>query len=35
MVTGDIHTPRIAIVEGAKVTGEVKMDVAAPSDTHK
>jgi len=25
----------IAIVEGAKVTGEVKMDVAAPSDTHK
>ena len=26
VVTGDIHTPRIAIVEGAKVTGEVKMD---------
>ena len=29
MVAGDIHTPRIAIVEGAKVTGEVKMDAAA------
>jgi cytoskeletal protein CcmA (bactofilin family) len=25
-VSGDIHTARIAIVEGAKVTGEVKMD---------
>jgi cytoskeletal protein CcmA (bactofilin family) len=25
-VEGDIHTARIAIVEGAKVTGEVKMD---------
>lgn len=28
-VAGDIYTPRIAIVEGAKVSGEVKMDVAA------
>jgi cytoskeletal protein CcmA (bactofilin family) len=27
-VAGDIHTARIAIVEGAKVTGEVKMDGA-------
>jgi len=27
-VAGDIHTPRIAIVEGAKVSGEVKMDAA-------
>ena len=29
VVAGDILTPRIAIVEGAKVSGEVKMDVAA------
>jgi cytoskeletal protein CcmA (bactofilin family) len=29
------HTPRIAIVEGAKVTGEVKMDMPAAGDTHK
>ena len=28
MVAGDILTPRISIVEGAKVTGEVKMDAA-------
>ena len=28
VVAGDIHTPRIAIVEGAKVSGEVKMDVS-------
>jgi cytoskeletal protein CcmA (bactofilin family) len=28
VVTGDIVTARIAIVEGAKVTGEVKMDPA-------
>jgi cytoskeletal protein CcmA (bactofilin family) len=27
LVTGDILTPRISIVEGARVTGEVKMDV--------
>jgi cytoskeletal protein CcmA (bactofilin family) len=26
VVNGDILTPRIAIVEGARVTGEVKMD---------
>ena len=26
MVEGDILTPRISIIEGAKVTGEVKMD---------
>jgi cytoskeletal protein CcmA (bactofilin family) len=25
-VTGDILTPRISIIEGARVTGEVKMD---------
>ena len=31
VVAGDIHTARIAIVEGAKVTGEVKMDGANPS----
>ena len=29
MVAGDILTPRISIIEGAKVTGEVKMDAAA------
>ena len=28
VVAGDIYTARIAIVEGAKVTGEVKMDGA-------
>lgn len=32
MVAGDILTPRISIVEGARVTGEVKMD---PSGTSK
>ena len=26
VVAGDIHTARIAIIEGAKVSGEVKMD---------
>src|SRR3954469_16999133 len=26
LVTGDIVTPRISIVEGARVTGEVRMD---------
>jgi cytoskeletal protein CcmA (bactofilin family) len=37
VVAGDILTPRIAIVEGAKVTGEVKMDTAETTagDTHK
>jgi cytoskeletal protein CcmA (bactofilin family) len=28
LVAGDILTPRIAIVEGARVSGEVKMDLA-------
>jgi cytoskeletal protein CcmA (bactofilin family) len=32
MVAGDILTPRISIVEGARVTGEVKMDGAAKAD---
>jgi cytoskeletal protein CcmA (bactofilin family) len=32
MVAGDILTPRISIVEGAKVTGEVKMDVGSQAD---
>lgn len=27
-VEGDIHAPRIAIVEGARISGEVKMDLA-------
>jgi len=37
VVAGDILTPRIAIVEGARVTGEVKMDTAETTagDTHK
>jgi cytoskeletal protein CcmA (bactofilin family) len=39
VVQGDIHTPRIAIVEGARVSGEVKMDgaavPAAEGDSHK
>ena len=30
IVAGDIHTGRIAIVEGAKVAGEVKIDVPKP-----
>jgi len=37
-VEGDIRTPRIAIIEGARVSGEVKMDLAAGavgSDTNK
>jgi cytoskeletal protein CcmA (bactofilin family) len=32
MVAGDILTPRISIVEGARITGEVKMDVKAASE---
>jgi cytoskeletal protein CcmA (bactofilin family) len=32
LVTGDILTPRISIVEGARVTGEVKMDPSAKGD---
>jgi cytoskeletal protein CcmA (bactofilin family) len=39
VVTGDILTPRIAIVEGARVSGEVKMDLAGSAtgtpDSHK
>ncbi|HEU5447687.1 MAG TPA: polymer-forming cytoskeletal protein [Acidimicrobiia bacterium] len=31
VVAGDIYTARIAIVEGAKVAGEVKMDVSKGS----
>ena len=33
MIEGDINTARIAIIEGARVTGEVRMDmnVAAPA----
>ena len=38
LVTGDILTPRISIVEGARVTGEVKMDLGkqpeAASSSH-
>jgi cytoskeletal protein CcmA (bactofilin family) len=32
MVEGDILTPRISIVEGARVSGEVKMDAATKPD---
>jgi cytoskeletal protein CcmA (bactofilin family) len=39
IVSGDILTPRIAIVEGARVTGEVKMDAVeaagAGADSHR
>ncbi len=40
VVAGDILTPRIAIVEGARVSGEVKMDMEqtaplAVLDSHK
>jgi cytoskeletal protein CcmA (bactofilin family) len=39
IVSGDILTPRIAIVEGARVTGEVKMDsseaAGAVADSHR
>jgi cytoskeletal protein CcmA (bactofilin family) len=38
VVAGDITTPRIAIVEGARVSGEVKMDssvVEVGADSHK
>ena len=37
VVNGDILTSRIAIVEGAKVSGEVKMDMTEKpaGDTHK
>jgi len=33
MVAGDIMTPRISIIEGARVTGEVKMDAANKAQT--
>jgi cytoskeletal protein CcmA (bactofilin family) len=32
MVAGDILTPRISIVEGARVTGEVKMDLGKATE---
>jgi cytoskeletal protein CcmA (bactofilin family) len=32
MVAGDILTPRISIIEGARVTGEVKMDAATRAE---
>ena len=32
VVAGDIHTTRIAIIEGAKVSGEVKMDAPKTAD---
>jgi cytoskeletal protein CcmA (bactofilin family) len=32
LVTGDILTPRISIIEGARVTGEVKMDQSPKGD---
>jgi cytoskeletal protein CcmA (bactofilin family) len=32
MVAGDILTPRISIIEGARVTGEVKMDAAKQAE---
>ena len=32
LVAGDILTPRISIVEGARVTGEVKMDQSGKGD---
>lgn len=39
LVAGDIMTPRISIVEGARVTGEVKMDdvnkLEAVGSSHK
>jgi cytoskeletal protein CcmA (bactofilin family) len=33
MVAGDILTPRISIIEGARVTGEVKMDASGGPET--
>lgn len=32
MVAGDILTPRISIIEGARITGEVKMDAAVKAE---
>jgi cytoskeletal protein CcmA (bactofilin family) len=31
-VTGNIHTPRIAVMEGGKVSGEVRIQEAAPAE---
>jgi cytoskeletal protein CcmA (bactofilin family) len=33
MVAGDILTPRISIIEGARITGEVKMDSKTEAQT--
>src|ERR671926_401101 len=33
MVAGDILTPRISIIEGARITGEVKMDAKMEGET--
>lgn len=35
MVAGDILTPRISIIEGARVTGEVKMDSSKGAESAK
>jgi cytoskeletal protein CcmA (bactofilin family) len=35
LVTGDILTPRISIIEGARVTGEVKMDQLTKGDSEE
>ncbi len=35
LVRGDIATPRIAILEGGKVTGEVNMTEPAPGEPKK
>lgn len=37
VIVGDIHTQRIAILEGARVTGEIKMDALerVDGDSHK
>jgi cytoskeletal protein CcmA (bactofilin family) len=28
-VVGDVHTPRIAILEGGRISGEVKMEISS------
>ena len=35
MVAGDILTPRISIIEGAQITGEVKMDAGKRSESRE
>ncbi len=35
MVAGDILTPRISIIEGAQVTGEVKMDAGKRAEVRE